>query len=310
MISKACFYRYILLFVIGIISQTTVGQESYNKQIRIQHDNDFPFGIDRLYTAGSFGTYSHILAGDFLFKRDSINPIQLDFTFGQETYTPRELFERDFDLFERPYAGYLFVSGKTTQVRRNHLWSLQGEIGVTGSISLAETLQVAYHELINEFIPVWEGQIANGLHINARGTYIKDVEIKKPGRFTFFSLKSTLALGTRSIFAKQEALLFLGNRASLGQSSAFNRIGTVKEFYGFVGVGGTYVVHNAVIEGHLFGDNSPFTLDPVSFLFNFQSGITYRKNRNTFQLIYNFQSPETRREGRLQYASFVIARKF
>jgi len=176
----------------GISGFQGFAQEVYRSRLSIQHDNDFLFAIDRLYTAGSFVEYSRSIEGDFIFKRDTVNPIQLDFKLGQETYTPRELFERDFDLFERPYAGYLFVSGETTKVQRKHLWSLQGELGVTGPISLASIFQEACHDLINEFIPVWEGQITNAFHVNIGGTYVKDFEITTPGDFSYFSLKPEL----------------------------------------------------------------------------------------------------------------------
>jgi len=304
------YFSCIFILFLGTLSFYGQEQDLYQSQISIQHDNDVVFVIDRLYTAGTFIEYSQIINEDFIFKKDTLNPIQLDFRLGQETYTPRELFERDFDLLERPYAGYLFVSGKTTKVRRNHLWSLQGEVGVTGEISLAGIFQEAYHELINEFIPVWEGQIANAFHVNVEGGYIKDLDIKSSFGFNHFSIKSTIGAGTRRTFAKQEATIFIGDRSDLNNSSAFGRIGNNRELYGFATISGTYVAHNAVIEGHLFGDNSPFTLESVPFLFGFQTGIAYRNKRNLFQLIYNFQTRETFREGRLQYASIIVARRF
>ena len=175
---------------------------------------------------------------------------------------------------------------------------------------MARVFQIAYHELINEFIPVWEGEIANAFHVNVEGKYNKDFNLQSNHGFNHFSLKSTLGAGTRRTFLKQEAIIFLGKRDVLGKSSAFGRIGDNNEFYGFINLSGTYVLHNAVIEGHLFGDQSPFTLDTVPFLFGFQSGVTWRKGRNLFQVIYNFQTPETFREGRLQYASFIVGRRF
>ena len=299
--------KYTVILIFGLFVFPLWGQEEYKQQISIQHDNDFIFNIDRYYTAGTFVVYSTLIEKDFIFKRDTVNAIQLDFTLGQETYTPRMLFTSNFELLGRPYAGYLFLQGQTSQVKNTHLWALSGEIGLTGDLSLARGFQVAYHKLINEFIPIWEGQIANGFHINLKGTYIKDF---KSENGSAFSLKSSTVAGTRAVFAKQEAFLFLGHRATLGKSSAFGRLSDVKELYGFLSLGTTWVIHNSVIEGHLFGDQSPFTLRNVPFLFNFQAGVTYRGKRNLFQAIYNFQTRETFREGRSQYAALKIARRF
>ena len=84
------------------------GKNNRLQAISVQHDNDFLLGIDRYYTAGTFIEYRKQLAGDFIFKRTPDSPLQLDLTLGQDTYTPRELFETDFNRLERPYAGYLF----------------------------------------------------------------------------------------------------------------------------------------------------------------------------------------------------------
>ncbi|WP_299214899.1 lipid A deacylase LpxR family protein [uncultured Dokdonia sp.] len=299
-----------LLYVFLFFSVTLFSQEAYKQQVSLQHDNDFVFAIDRYYTTGTFIGYSRLLEGDFIFKREKDAPIQLDLRLGQETYTPRELFERDFDLLERPYAGYLFISGLISKVKKTHIWSLQGEFGLVGPQSLAEDLQIKYHELINTFLPVWEGQIANSIHLNFQGKYITNVLLNSSYWLKNISLQSTASLGTRLSYVDQEVRTFIGKRSSLATSSAFDRIGGEREFYGYVGVAYRYVINNALIEGHPFGDDSPFTLDAVPSIGRFISGIVYRKNCTTYSIVYNYTTKETAREGRLQYTAMTIARSF
>lgn len=300
----------ILQSVFLICSLSLFSQEPYKQQVSLQHDNDFVFAIDRYYTAGTFIGYSRLLEGDFIFKREEDASIQLDVRLGQETYTPRELFERDFDLLERPYAGYLFISGLVSKVKKSHIWSLQGEFGLAGPQSLAGDFQIKYHELIDTFIPVWEGEIVNSFHVNFQGKYIKNVALDASYLFKNVSLQSIVSIGTRSTFVEQEVKTYIGKRSSLATSSAFNRIGNEPEFYGYVGFAYRYVVNNALIEGHPFGDDSPFTLDAVPSIGRFTSGVVYRKGRVTYNMAYNYTTKETPREGRLQYATITIARLF
>lgn len=300
----------IFLFFFLFLSISLFSQEPYKQQVSLQHDNDFLFVIDRYYTAGTFIKYSRLLEGDFIFKKAEDAPIQLDVKLGQETYTPRELFERDFDLLERPYAGYLFISGLVSKVQKSHIWTLQGEFGLAGPQSLAGDFQIKYHKIIDTFIPVWEGQIANSAHLNFKGTYSADLSLDASYWLKNISLQSAISLGTRLTYVEQEVRAFIGKRSSLGTSTAFNRIGGEHEFYGYAGIGYRYVLNNALIEGHPLGDDSPFTLDAVSSIGKFTSGIVYRKKRMTYRMSYHYTTKETTREGRLQYATMMIARLF
>lgn len=308
-----------LLFILILASASLYAQDQEGslskKKVRwqefaVQHDNDFLFAIDRYYTAGSFLRYSRQLQGDFIFKSKKNFPIQLDLVLGQETYTPRELFETDFDRLERPYAGYLFLRGTLSKGSEQSVFSIKGEVGLAGEQSQAGNVQVAYHELINEFIPVWAGEIANSVHINGYASYARDFEIPNSNLFKNFALQSTVALGSRQLFARQEALLFAGNRDAIGASSAFNRLGDTPEFYGFGGVGVEYVYLNALIQGHPWGDDSPFTLPILPAVFSVKAGGVYRGLRNTFRVVYQLRSPETDREGRSQFVSFSFSRRF
>lgn len=303
---KQIIYICCLLF----LSISTYAQEELQHQLSIQHDNDFFFSIDRYYTAGIFIGYSQQLEGDFIFRRTGENVIQLDLSLGQETYTPRELFETNFNFLERPYAGYLFVSGAISKASDDQLLNLRAEFGLAGEQSLAGKTQIAYHNLINEFIPTWSGEIANSFHINSYGTFVKNYELSNSNTPLNVALESTAALGTRRVFARQEVSLYIGNRGAVAKSSAFGRLGTPAEFYGFASVGGEYNFLNALIQGHPWGDDSPFTLPIVGPVLIAKLGGTYRGDRNQITVNYNFRTKETEREGRSQFMSLRVARRW
>ncbi len=285
-------------------------KQLYTQEFSIQHDNDFLFAIDRYYTAGSFLRYSRKLEQDFIFNNTQESPLQYDVILGQETYTPRELFSENFDHLERPYAGYLFARINLTKAQKYSLYAVGLEIGLAGEQSGARTLQLNYHNLIGAFMPVWSGQIANSTHINLYGSYVKDYELPSSNLFKNAALQSSVAIGTRRIYARQEALLYIGDRAQVSTSSAYGQVGNTTEFYGIGGVGVEYVVLNALVEGHPLGDRSPFTLPAVPVVFSFKAGGVYRAHRNTYRMIYKFRTKETKREGRSQYMTFEFARRF
>ncbi|MFC4689588.1 lipid A-modifier LpxR family protein [Dokdonia genika] len=285
-------------------------KQLYTQEFSIQHDNDFLFAIDRYYTAGSFLRYSRKLKEDFIFKNTLEAPLQYDIIIGQETYTPRELFVENFDSLERPYAGYLFARFNLTKAQENSLYAVGLEIGLAGEQSGARTLQLNYHNLIGAFMPVWSGQIANSTHINLYGSYVKDYVLPNSNLFKNAALQSSVAIGSRRMYARQEALLYIGDRAQVSASSAYGRVGNTTEFYGVGGVGVEYVVLNALIEGNPLGDSSPFTLPAVPVVFSFKAGGVYRSHRNTYRMIYKFRTKETKREGRSQYVTFEFARRF
>ena len=296
--------------VIIALTPLLLFSQEYKNQLQVQHDNDFVFAIDRYYTTGTFLSYDRVIAGDFIFKRSPEFPIQLRFKIGQENYTPRELFETSFDLLERPYAGYIFGTLQVSKASENSVFRLEGEFGLSGPQSLAGEFQVAYHELINEFIPVWEGEIDNSFHVNTQAQFIRDFNIQKSNLLSYVSLISEISLGSKSVYAQQGAVAYIGKRAETANTSAFGRLGDAPEFYGFAGMSYTYVLHNALISGHPFGDNSPFTLDEVSSVFKWDTGIVYRGRRNYCEVAYHFQTKETNKEGRWQYVSFTLGRRF
>jgi hypothetical protein len=68
---------------------------------------------------------------------------------GQQMYTPADAFKTPEPVpGERPYAGWLYVSGTATVATALRSDALMVETGVTGTPSLAEKIQTAWHGII------------------------------------------------------------------------------------------------------------------------------------------------------------------
>lgn len=78
---------------------------------------------------------------------------------GQEIYTPR--YYPSVDDGDRPFAGWLYGGVQTSAVTDRDLTSVSIKAGVTGPPSLAQQLQVTFHEMVPSYMvpPGWNNQL-------------------------------------------------------------------------------------------------------------------------------------------------------
>ncbi len=78
---------------------------------------------------------------------------------GQEIYTPQ--YYPSIAADDRPFGGWLYGGMQSRAVTERDLTSLSVKIGVTGPPSLAEQLQVTFHELVPAYMipPGWNNQL-------------------------------------------------------------------------------------------------------------------------------------------------------
>ena len=78
---------------------------------------------------------------------------------GQEIYTPRYYPSTADD--DRPFAGWLYGGAQTSAVTDRDLTSVSLKVGVTGRPSLAQQLQVTFHQMIPSYPipPDWKNQL-------------------------------------------------------------------------------------------------------------------------------------------------------
>lgn len=305
-------YRFLVSSVIFGFSFFCFSQESSRAQEwSLQHDNDIFNGSDRYYTMGSFIHYRTQVSRFFLFREKKEQEKQLNFTLGQQGYTPDEYEEADTSLYDYPFSGWLFVRAKAVAASERRLWSLGVEAGVTGKPSLAEALQTWYHRTVGiAETPTWQDQIPFGVHFNIMGSYVYEMKlpVNKP---LYLDIMVNASAGTKDVFAEPGLLLSFGKRSPLHKTALHNMIGEGdRELFGFVGYAYRQVVHNTLIEGDFILDNAPFTLDVNRGLAIFRAGMVWRHRRNTYRIEYRHNSPETLRALRHDFIQFIFARRF
>ncbi|MGX1023892.1 lipid A-modifier LpxR family protein [Psychroflexus sp. MBR-150] len=287
------------VFVFINLSLYNLYAQGINHKISFTHDNDLYFITDRYYSAGN-----HLSFGFGLKRKDDKHQF-LNFTIGQNIYTPNKKSLPDTARFDRPFAGWLFLKTEFTHSTANDIWSLQLEMGLTGSQSLADKVQRNYHELIGEQLPSWHLQIPNDFHSNLGVQYQKGFWNNRLISY------SAVKLGTKDIYIQNGLELFWGSHHKLNQNSY---IGLAKhhdkEWFVNFGTYYRYVFYNALIEGHLFNDNAVFTKNTTNHLFLLKLKAFYRWKRNSIEVSYHFNTKENKDAKSQSYLGLTLSRYF
>ncbi len=278
---------YILIF--GCL-QFLVAQ---NKQLEIKISNDKFVLQDKYYTNGIHLTYRQNLLNDFLLKKKQNEKLQLNISFGNETFTPSNLNSFNVNDLDRPYAGWLFAKIELAKIKPKSALFLAVEPGITGEESLAGKLQIAFHDLLNiDSKPTWVDEIAYKWLFNFKVSQVNDFQLNA---WSNFQNEVNLSIGSKDTFLKNNVYVFLGKINTFQNSSRIAAIApsNSKEFFGFLGGGYKYVLLNTLIQGSPFNSNDPFTTIAENHVFNLKIGGVLRTKRNFFRLEYNYNSKET-----------------
>lgn len=304
--------RLVLLTLISCISYT-FGQDIGNltpfaKQLEFSHDNDFIMSTDHYYSSGLYFTYRKTLNKTITKNLSE----QLDFSISQEVYTPSKTQSSKPNLYDRPYAGFIGLKAKWSAAKENKLFSFSTAIGIVGENSGAGRFQKWYHENIAKVnSPLWINELNNSFHINLYGSYSKEWVIS-PNPFSIrFGFTSKVALGSRDIYLEPETSLYFGQRNAVSKSIAYHRLSNnEKEFYVALKFAYRQVIHNGLIEGNLFGDNSPLLIKPKSHFLKYGVDLNYRILKNDFIIGVRFNTAETPLSTSHKYLKIGYARSF
>jgi len=210
--------------------------------------------LDRNYSFGNFIDYRRVLKSNFILNKREGDHLQLNFSLGQQGFTPDEFDEVDTDLYDYTNAGWLFLNSEIVRLTENNGLSLVFEFGFTGKKSFADKVQQETHRFLQrKQKPLWVDQIPTRLLINFKGGYRKELlSIKK---YFYIDELSNVALGFKDIYADQEIFISFGRRAKMHQTSLFNAISAEKEYYGYVAGGYRFVAYNHLLEGSFVRKN-------------------------------------------------------
>jgi hypothetical protein len=240
------------------------------------------------------------------------NNEQMSFRIGQEVYTPSQTKSTNTEEFDRPYVGFLGLLTSWSSAKKNHLFSTDLLIGIAGPNSGAGGFQRWYHKVIAiSDSPLWVEEMNNTFHLNFYGSYAKEWELV-PNPFSIhISLLPRVALGSRDIFAESEAVFSFGRRNHLSKSIAYNRLGgNEREIYFAFRFAYRQVFYNGLIEGNLFGDNSPVLSETENSLLRFGFDFNHRFNQNDYKIGVRYNTAETPESKKHLYIQLSYAISF
>ena len=292
--------------------QTDTGRERI-AYWSIQAENDlWGNGADRHYTHGT--KFSMLPAGDppgWLRSLAGYVPLfapgheaGVEFSVGQNIFTPEDIEDPAPILADRPYAGWLYTSAALlgildeTDTRRVSN-ALEIALGVVGPSSLADTVQRRWHKIIDTRTPRgWDHQLHDepGLALTYTRVWEYFGRIGRRGPELSAAPHVVAALGNVYTYAATGMMLRLGCnlRSDIGPptispgfpGTAYFRSRVHWSGYLFAGVEGRAVGRNIFLDGNTFRDSH--SVDRRIGVGDFQMGaaVRYRNLRVSFTNVF------------------------
>jgi hypothetical protein len=277
-------------------------------KISFRHDNDFLTFSDQYYSSGLFLQYSRLLKKGLF----STGQEKICLGFAQEIYTPSRLNTTNIVEMDRPYAGYMEFNLTWNYIKPSYIFETQLSMGIVGKASGAGAFHRWYHNALDvPNTPTWAHEINNKVHSNIYVNFIKEWHLVSNNFSVYLGLLPKLALGTKDINAQSELIAHFGKRQALSTSMAYDNFGnTEKELFFSLRIGYQFVNHNAMLQGHLFGDDSIFLVEPKkTFLFGgFE--LKHRFGQNDYWFGYRVNSSVTETTSSHSYIMLSYARSF
>ena len=204
----------------------------------------------------------------------------VNYTIGQQIFTPDDTVSSELVVDDRPYAGYLFFSmALLARVQHDPHYDtgniLDFTIGVVGPASLAEQAQTTFHNLFGVAVPQgWDNQLNNELGLGL--SYSRFWRIIKPvsGPLEFgVSPQVTATLGNVYTYGAAGVMFRLGTQLNNDLSPPTIRPGFPgfalfsvdkhPSWYFCFGVETRYVVRNIFLDGNSFQESHSIEKEPV-----------------------------------------------
>jgi lipid A 3-O-deacylase len=221
-------------------------------------------------------------------------------TLNQSLFSPKEIFTRNIDKIDRPYAGWLYLSGSLALFIREKTVLTGGfDAGVTGRWSGGEWMQKRWHAAFGMDPPRnWQYQINNAVvaHVNV----LWQQQLIATPSFDLLS-ETSLKAGNLLTNARQGLSFRLGDigpmHHSLFTHSRLDRLlpdeaYRQQEIYFFGGLSLERVFANGLIDGNLQDNLHLPTGRSLSWVTHYRYGLTYGTHVWNFSLSVNHLSPE------------------
>ncbi|MBY0406850.1 MAG: lipid A deacylase LpxR family protein [Rickettsiales bacterium] len=241
---------------------------------------------------------------------------------GQSMFTPRDLTRRDLIRDDRPYAGWLYVSGGMVSDTGSELDNIVLTLGVVGPASLAEQTQKFVHTTVTgEYPQGWNNQLKNepGAVLTYEHKWRSIAEFSPFGLGVDFTPHVGVNLGNVFTDAAMGGTVRIGYdlpgdygppriRPSLPGSDFFI---PTRELGGYVfaGVEGRAVGRNIFLDGNTFRDSH--SVDKKLLVGGLQAGVavTYGQTRLSYTHVLLTKEFKTQKEDS-QFGALTLSWRF
>lgn len=287
--------------------------------LSIQLENDlWGSGADRHYTHGTkISVMPTIGAREWLKNTLSSVPffissdkIALEYSVGQNLFTPDDIEREALIKYDRPFAGWSYASVTALSIIEYHEDyrsgnALEVALGIVGPSAKGEEVQRVVHEIVDTRKPGgWDNQLSDepGIVVNYTRLWEHLYGSKSNQAEYSFAPHAVAALGNIYTYVGAGLMLRFGKNLrydfspptispSFPGTSYFNR-GSDYSWYVFSGLEGRCVVRNIFLDGNTFKDSH--SVDRKPLIADFQIGIAMRYKNIRISLSDVFRSKEFR----------------
>lgn len=195
--------------------------------------------------------------------------------FGHAIFTPEDIGATDPDPADRPYAGWLYVSGTAVATTGDVQDTVQLNLGMVGPSALGEQVQVNWHKLIDGREPRgWESQLEDELGVELLVQHQRRFDGPKFGDLqTDWALHGVTAVGNVRTYAGVGAMARVGFdldadfgpprvRPALASAGVFNPRRPVAGYL-FAGLEGRAIARDIFLDGNTFRDGPSVSKFPL-----------------------------------------------
>ncbi|UZJ66080.1 lipid A deacylase LpxR family protein [Sphingobacterium sp. KU25419] len=267
-------------------------------EIVIQNDNDVYLltSQDRYYTNGININYRLGLKSDTSRIKNRI----LDVEFGQKMYNGINLSAGRSLQWDRPFAGYLYLSGELNQYYNDEqILSLKVELGQVGPLAKGREVQKVIHQVFNMYeVSGWNQEVSNAFGVDLGVKYQKLIYRSINHSFEISGMSSG-TLGMNHINAHVGLPIRWGRLRSFSHS-VFTK-GHVqsrsndRELFLYYVPAVNFVGYNATIQGGLaHHDINKEQYQIEKIIYSHKIGFMLANGRSSLGLSYIFQSREAK----------------
>ncbi|KDN55122.1 lipid A deacylase LpxR family protein [Flavobacterium seoulense] len=309
--------KSVLFICFFLLISVVLRSQNKSVEIGVVTENDLYTSSknDQYYTNGLEIFYRYLSKKEKPNLLKKVNEIRA----GQYMYSPRDIYKDEEEMFDRPFAGYLFGEFRTTNFYANQgILKKYFQAGYVGPNSFADQVQSTTHRMFNyTAFDEWDYQIKNALALQVYVMYAKPFlgginstridfqwqsEAKLGTIFTSFSAGFVTRIGFKKLVPLVDSNFYGASLNADGKSPE-------SEFYFYMAPYFNYQLYDATIQGSLFNDSSPVTFDIKPFRFNGEAGLRYRtKNLNlSYAFVYRGKEHKSERMTGYFYGSIGVS---